>query len=149
VVAGLNGPFVFANGPSRRARSIAQHFIFRQFRQEKRFRVAWHGTAVDDVRPQIDGRRCDEGGAQRHDLEIVVQVLALTTIERPTGGARVAPSVMANASKITSGFIGKENVGAEIYLLRAPFKAPANPGKRGKICLTRVLLRSSWTKTDI
>jgi hypothetical protein len=116
-----------------RPRSIAQHFIFRQFRQEKRFRVAWHRTAVDDARPQIDGRRCDEGGAQRHDLEIVVQVLALTTIERPTGGARVALSVMANAPKITSGFVGKENISAEIYLLRSPFEAPANPGKRGKI----------------
>jgi hypothetical protein len=40
---------------------------------------------------------------------------------------------MANASKITSGFVGKENVGAEIYLLRSPFEAPANPGERGKI----------------
>src|SRR5881296_3119830 len=76
--------------------SIAQHFIFRQFGQEKRFCVARHGTAVDDARPQIDGRRCDEGGAQCHDLEIVVQVLPLTTIERPTGGARVALSVIAN-----------------------------------------------------
>jgi hypothetical protein len=109
------------------------HFVFRQFRQEKRFRVARHRAAVDDARPQIDGRRCDEGGAQRHDLEIVVQVSALTTIERPTRGARVALSVMANAPKITSGFVGKENVGAEIYLLRGPFEAPANPGKKGKI----------------
>ncbi len=95
--------------------------------------VARHSTAIDDARPQIDGRRCDEGGGQRHDLEIVVQVLPLTTIERPTGCARVALSVMANAAKITSGFVGKKNVGAEIYLLRGPFEAPANPSKRGKI----------------
>jgi hypothetical protein len=116
-----------------RPRSIAQHFIFRQFRQEKHFRIAWHPAADDDARPQIDGRRCDQGGPQRHDLEIVVQVSAFTTIERPTRGARVALSVMANAPKITSGFVGKENVGAEIYLLRGPFEAPANPGKKGKI----------------
>jgi hypothetical protein len=113
--------------------SIAQRFIFRQFSQEKRLCVAGHGTAVDDARPQIDGRRCDEGGDQRHDLEIVVQVLPLTTIERPTCSARVALSIMANASKITSGFVGKKDVGAEIYLLRGPFEAPANPSKRGKI----------------
>jgi hypothetical protein len=116
-----------------RPRSIVQHFIFRQFRQENRLRVAWHRAAVDDARPQIDGRRSDNGGAQRHDLEIVVQMSALTTIQRPTGGARVALSVMANAPKITSGFVGKENVGTEIYLLRGPFEAPANPGKKGKI----------------
>ena len=82
----------------------------------------------DDARPQIDGRSCDEGGAQRHDLEIVVQVLALTAPDR----RRARGTLMANASKITSGFVGKENVEAKIYLLR-PFEAPADPGKRGKI----------------
>ena len=41
----------------------------------------------------------------------------------------MALSVMANASKITSGFVGKKNVRAEIYLLRGPFEAPANPAR--------------------
>jgi hypothetical protein len=92
--------------------SIAQHFVFRQFRQEKRFRVAGGRRAVYDARPQIDGRRTNDGRAQRYDLEIVVQVLALATIERPAGGARTALSVMANASKIASSFVGNEDIGA-------------------------------------
>jgi hypothetical protein len=48
-------------------------------------------------------------------------------------GRQGSQALMANAPKITSGFVGKENISAEIYLLRGPFEAPANPGKRGKI----------------
>jgi hypothetical protein len=84
------------------------------------------------------GHRSTGGAAIRAEPGVTIwrsfgQVSALTTIERPTGGARVALSVMANAPKITSGFVGKEKVGTEIYLLRGPFETPANPGKKGKI----------------
>jgi hypothetical protein len=92
------------------------------------------GTAQ---RLMMRGHRSTGGGAIRAEPSVTIWKSsfrsALTTIERPTGGARVALSVMANATKITSGFVGKENVGTEIYLLRGPFEAPANPGKKGKI----------------
>jgi hypothetical protein len=88
-------------------------------------------------RLMMRGHRSTGGAAMRAERSVRSgdrrSGVGVDTIERPTGGARVALSVMANASKITSGFVGKENVGAEIYLLRGPFKAPANPGKRGKI----------------
>jgi hypothetical protein len=37
--------------------------------------VRWYGTACNDTRPQVYGRSADDGWAQGHDLEIVVQML--------------------------------------------------------------------------
>lgn len=77
------------------------------------------GTAQ---RLMMRGHRSTGGAAIRAEPGVTIWRSSfrcrLTTIKRPTDGARVALSVMANAPKITSSFVGKENVGTEIYLLR-------------------------------
>jgi hypothetical protein len=82
-------------------------------RDQKRLRVCRHGTACDERGPEVYGRSADERWAQGHDLEIVIQVLALATTQRPAGHAWSAFAVVADATQVAPRGVGEEDVGPQ------------------------------------
>jgi hypothetical protein len=119
------------DSPARKGSGSARLVI--QLRDQKRLRVRRHGTARDDARPQLHRRSGDERWAQGHDLQIVVQVLALTAVECAAGHAPPALAVVADAAQVAPRRVGEEDVGSQVDGLRPPLEASPEAGERSKV----------------
>lgn len=62
---------------------------------------------------------------QRHDLEIVFEMLAAGAVESTARDARMAFTVMADAAEIAIRGARQEDIGAEIDMLRLALEASA------------------------
>src|SRR6266566_759 len=93
---------------------VTQRGLLFQLRQQQRLRVGGNRNAPDNAGPQIDGRSSDKSGVERHDLEIVVEVLPSAAVECAAGYTRVALAVVANTPDVSAALVGQEDVGAEI-----------------------------------
>src|SRR5688572_5418871 len=95
-------------------RSFRRAAILAQSRQESVLDIHGHCNARNNARPELDRWRRDEVRREGDRVEIIREVWYRPAVPRATEHARMALSIVTDATEVPPARVGQEDIGARI-----------------------------------